>query len=250
MKSFWCGVCFLFLAMTGQCLDKVGHAVAVQGIVKASNSEQEDRILQKNGDVFLGDTIMTEEMSKGQIKFTDGTMVLLIPGSSYSVNDYVFTHSWEKNRFAAKLHQGGLRIATGMIASKNPENFELGTPNATIGVRGTIFETNFVQGNLYVGSSSGKVTVTNSGGSLEVGSNHYAEVTSSDMAPQPLAQRPAALDPANFTPPQGGTSFASEAGASVGASNGFAWGPAVVGVVIIGAVVGGAAGMASSSSAH
>lgn len=246
MKNLLCGICFLFLATIGHGLDQVGKVVAVQGVVRASNSEQEERVLQKNDDLFLGDTLVTDEGAKGQIKFTDGTLVLLIPGSRYSVDNYVFTHSWASNRFIAKLHQGGARIATGLIAGKNPENFELGTPNATIGVRGTVFEMNMVQGNLYVGSSSGKVTVTNSGGSLELGAKHYAEVPSGDVAPQPLSIRPFALDPANFTPPQGGTAFASEAGASAGASNGFAWGPAAVGAVVVGSVVGGTVAMATS----
>jgi hypothetical protein len=247
MRSLIGFICFVFIAATGMSLDKVGSVVAVEGVLKATNPNQSPRVLSQDSDIFLGDTLITEASAKGQIQFLDGTLILLIPGSRYSVNSYA------DDKFSSKLSRGGVRVSTGLIAKKNPENFELRTGNATIGVRGTVFETRIYNGDLYVGSSSGNLSVTNQGGQLDIGAFEYASVSNQQSPPKPLAQRPAPLDLSNFELPAGGTPFqngvtgaASVAGQT--ASRGFAWGPAIGGLALIGTVVGVIA-VASSQSA-
>jgi hypothetical protein len=216
--------------------EKVGEVVSLEGMVTAFDASQAERALSKRSALFLGDTIVTGAEAKGEVKFTDGTHLLLIPGSSFSVDSY----GVEASRFFSRLTRGGARILTGAIAKRTPENFRLDTPNATIGVRGTQFESNLVNGNLYVGSSSGQVNVSNQAGSLSIGGkmpNGFASVPSPGSAPVPLEERPAALDLSLFSPPGSGAPLAAGAAAGQGAASSFAWGPALGAVVAIGAVV-------------
>lgn len=248
MKRIFVGLLFVFAASKGQCAESIGKVAAVEGVLKAEGSDRNQRILSKGSDVFLGDTLITEATAKGQIEFTDGTLVLLIPDSRYSVDSYTKSHLLEQNRYAAKLYEGGVRILTGLIAKKNPENFELSTPNATIGVRGTLLEARMFEGNLFAGSSSGKLTLTNPGGSLGIGgdaSNQFASVSSMRSAPEGLSGRPPELNLALFSPPPGGIPFdelaaiGSAAAAGQTASlNTFAWGPAAAAVAAFGAMAG------------
>lgn len=248
MKNFLCLICFMTLTVAGVCLDKIGTVVAAQGGLKAVGADQNERILAKGSPVFLGDTLMTDDTAKGQIRFTDGTVILLIPGSQYSVDSYSATRTMGKNQYVAKLSQGGVRVSTGFIAKRNPQNFEVSTPNATIGVRGTIFLARMFNGDLYVGSESGKVGVANDGGSLEMGSNQYAMASSQQNAPQLLDQRPDALNFDNVEPYSGTPQTGAGAVAAVSVvATGFAWGPALGSITIFGAIVGIVAGTASQS---
>ncbi|MDE3046095.1 MAG: FecR domain-containing protein [Verrucomicrobiota bacterium] len=243
---------FLLLAIAGYSADKIGKMIAVEGGVKAIQGEEE-RPLTKHSDVYVGDLLVTDATGKGEVEFNDGTMILLIPDSQYSVEAYTESHT--QNRYLAKLYQGGVRLSTGMIAKKNPENFELNTPNATIGVRGTLFETRMMDGNLYVGSSSGNVSVNNPGGGVTLESNQYASVSSSNATPQPVAERPSALDLSNFAVPAGGIALtagtiigtATMASTQAATANSFAWGPAAVGLSMVATVVATVVTLASQS---
>ena len=240
----WC-VCFVFAAAAGVCLDRVGNVVAVEGALKAIDADQKTRVLGQDSEIFLGDTLISDASTKGQIQFLDGTLILLIPGSRYTINAYA-----EGNKFISKLSKGGVRVSTGLIAKKNPENFELRTANATIGVRGTVLEARIYQGDLYLGSSSGNLIATNQGGTLDIGPSQFASVSSQSRAPKPLPARPAPLDLSNFEIPAGGVPFQSGplgAASAAGQAAGFAWGPAVGGLALIGTVVGVVA-VASSQS--
>src|SRR3989344_3472738 len=165
MRIFWL---FLSLLATVEGLDTIGRVVAVEGELTAVNQNTK-RNLSLNSDVYLGDLLLTGESSTGQVQFTDGMLILLIPGSAYSVDTYSKSLISSKNRFIAKLREGGVRVTTGLIAQKNPENFELNTPNATIGVRGTVFEARVFNGAVFASCSTGVIVLTNQGGTLLLG---------------------------------------------------------------------------------
>lgn len=240
MKNFIGSICLFLIAVSGYCLDKIGNVVSSDGGLKAIGADQNERILAKNSDLFAGDTLVTDQNGKGQVKFTDGTTVLLIPGTQYSVDDYASGE--KKNVYLATLVGGGIQVSTGLIAKKNPENFVIGTPNATIGVRGTVFAARVVGNDVFVGPSSGKIYVKNDGGSLDLESgtsNQYARVSSMNSAPEALASKPNALDFSQV----GSSGISGNAGTAavsggMMSTNQFAWGVGIGGAVIIGTVVG------------
>jgi len=249
MKQIFQSVCLVLLAISGQCLDKIGNVMNAEGGLKAVGADQNERSLTNNSEIFVGDTLITDQNARGKVKFSDGTTVMLIPGTEYHVSDY--SNGDTKNSYFASLLQGGIEIATGLIAKKNPENFVVGTPNATIGVRGTVFGARVYNGDVFVGASSGKINVKNNAGNLDLGSgskNQYAKVSSMNSAPEGLASKPAALD---FS--AGSTSASSPGVAAVNggmmSTNHFAWGIGLGAVVVIGTVVGVTVAAATQSQA-
>lgn len=221
----------LLISMICECAETIGTVTAVEGSLKATSEGHTGRTLNQNSEIYLGDLLITNSTSKGEIEFTDGTILLLIPNSQYSIDAY--NTGLGENKYWAKLKKGGIRLSTGMIAKKNPENFQLNTPNATIGVRGTTFMARMLDGDLYAGSSSGDITLSNSGGSLTLSENQYGMSTSSLSEPQALSSMPDALNPSDFSPPAGGTPPSLPF-----SKGGFSWGPAIGATVLVCTVVG------------
>ena len=252
MKGFVLSLLVCASAVFG--LETVGQVVAVDGIMRAQNGSQDERILMADSEVYLGDSLMTEASGRGQIRFTDGTLLLLIRGSRYVIEAY--SNGWGRSRYSDKLVQGGVRVSTGMIGKKNPENFEINTPNATIGVRGTVLEARMADGTLYAGSSFGSLQVKNRGGKINLGTDDFTSVSSLDAAPEALSGRPGAISLGIFSLPSGGVPFETgvtssagvgSLGASAAPAGAFGWAPAVGGVVGIAAVVGVVVGAAAGS---
>lgn len=246
---------FLIFSAQVECLDRIGKVLAIEGVLKAIQLDQAERFLTRHADIFLGDTLITDEMSKGQIQFFDGTSVLLIPGSQYSVDEYAASNFWGKNRYTARLHQGGVQISTGLIGRKSPENFLVGTPDATIGVRGTVFQARLTNGTLYAGSSSGKINVQNGAGNVTVGpelSHSYALASSWNMPPEELNEMPAVLNPIYFEGPAPKAIFHPTTTGSVPPtkliSPNFSIGPCILSIAVIGTIVGVVTASASSSN--
>lgn len=246
----------LLISDVSYSLDRIGKVVAVDGLVTARHPTTGERILVRESEIYVGDALKTADTARGQVQFTDGTLLVLIPNSRLTVDAYAVNKAGGKNEYLARLQEGGTRISTGLIAKRKPENFELGTPNATIGVRGTLFETRIEGGRTYVGSSYGGLSVNNRAGRLDIGDDaatQFADVSSPGSAPRALEARPQALNLAQFAPPAGGIGFeppvsgAAGAGAGAGATSGMAWGPAIGGLVVIGVVVGAIVVSATSS---
>ena len=96
-----------------------------------------------------GETIRTGSASRAQLIFTDGGRVSLLPRSEFRIDEYRYradagkkaeeeaAESEERGFFS--LLKGGLRTITGAIGKLVRKNYQLATPNATIGIRGTEF---------------------------------------------------------------------------------------------------------------
>jgi hypothetical protein len=90
--------------------------------------------------VEVGDQIRTGPSSNTQIRFTDGAVVSIKPRTVFSVNEYVFNGREDgSERVVFNLIQGGFRTVTGLIGHLNKKNYELRTPTATVGIRGTVW---------------------------------------------------------------------------------------------------------------
>lgn len=258
MKKLFCLFSALVFSAYLSAVEPIGTVTGLEGRVKAIDPEKNIRILTENGGVYLKDILITAEDAKAEIQFTDGTTLLLIPNTRYKVNAYTFSDI-QTNRYIAALSRGGAQLITGLIAQKDPENFQLRTANATIGVRGTSFQARVMDSDLYVGAYSGDISVKNNASKLDLGvnqSHQFASVQSSEIAPKALEMRPAALDPALFTPPNTVpmSTATTGAAASSATSQGISWAPAVAGIAAVGAVVGVVAatiaGTSNSTSSH
>lgn len=93
--------------------------------------------LEVKGGLEASDLLISNAGGKAQIIFTDDTTVSLAPNTTLSLGDFAFDDT--KQSISLNLVSGISRIATGEIAKRNPKGFRVETPQASIGIRGTMF---------------------------------------------------------------------------------------------------------------
>jgi len=97
------------------------------------------RIDLNEGDaIYESDVIITGPDTTADILFRDGTKSRLSPDTELKLVDFDFG-AGEEPSFVMGLAQGALRTVSGEVVKLNPEAFELITPRATVGIRGTEF---------------------------------------------------------------------------------------------------------------
>jgi len=187
----------------------VGKILASEGSVRAK-SEAEERTLSKDSDVYLLETIIVGAASRAQILFSDGALMNLIPNTEFRVNTYRYKVAAQADQASSELLKGGLRLLSGSIAKKNPNEFDIKTPSATIGLRGTVVELALDGARLFVGVDFGRALVSNSAGSKMVGvgeKTQYLVVPGENIPPEFVLKRPDELKLGIFVPPPQGRSI-------------------------------------------
>lgn len=115
----------------------IGVVAAANGEVFAKSSSGV-RQLEPGSSVFQGEELVTGPDSNVEIRFIDDTLLSQGGGSTISLDDYAFDPSGpEDSELLFNMAQGTFRMVTGQIAEQNPERFIIGSPLATIGIRGT-----------------------------------------------------------------------------------------------------------------
>lgn len=157
MQKFLGIILFLFLT---PCLAQnlAGHVIWVKGNFSASG-----RALKAHSSIYEHDVLTTDAKSQGGIVFTDNMIMTFKESSNFSVDSYKLKKNGQGN-FAGSLAAGGFRTVTGTIARNNPSNYSIHTPAATLGVRGTDYQTALVNGALFVAVYSGTVCIYPYGG--------------------------------------------------------------------------------------
>ncbi|MDD2894288.1 MAG: FecR family protein [Halothiobacillaceae bacterium] len=99
------------------------------------------RPLKKGDKVEEGDAITTAVSSSAQVKMQDGGFVAIRPNTQMKFEQFVFNGKQDgTERSYFSLLKGGFRAVTGLIGSRNKQNYRIKTPSATIGIRGTDHE--------------------------------------------------------------------------------------------------------------
>jgi len=119
----------------------IGRIALLRGKASATEDDQSTRVLLVGAAVYERDQIRTGIKSFIVIAFNDKTRVTLSPNSAFRIEEHEFKPEQpdENNSFFSFL-QGGLRLITGAIGRLNRKAFRIGTPTATIGIRGTGFD--------------------------------------------------------------------------------------------------------------
>jgi hypothetical protein len=118
----------------GWTLEPSGSTVAVSSNAQATGPGG-DRILNAPGDVFQGDTIVTDTNGQAQIVFVDDTRFVVGPNSKVLIDEFVFNPDGTARDVALNTLRGTFRF----ISGKSPhEVYAINTPTMTIGVRGTM----------------------------------------------------------------------------------------------------------------
>lgn len=98
-------------------------------------TEDGDRVLNVGDPVFEGESIATGTNANLEIRFLDGTLLGQGEEARVDLDSYIFDGSDSGLDF--HMVAGVLRLVSGKIAETNPEAFNLSTPLATVGIRGT-----------------------------------------------------------------------------------------------------------------
>jgi hypothetical protein len=133
-----------------------GNIILSQGAVQAQSGEY-SRSLGKGDAVCVGETIVTAKSGSAKIKMADDGMVTVRPQTKFKIEKFVYRGTRKDNSLFALL-RGALRVVTGKIGHRNPQNDLISTPTATIGVRGTDHEaTVILSGGKYPAGTYDKV---------------------------------------------------------------------------------------------
>ena len=138
--------------------------------------------LELKSAVETGDTITTNATGRVRIIFSDNSSMSLGSSTRLTLRDY--TPDGNKPVFGAHLGGGLARAITGKIVEQNPAGFVLTTPEATIGIRGTIITVRSGNGvtTAFVENTLRKVFVNN----VDVPGGHMLTVPGDSQRPEPI----------------------------------------------------------------
>jgi hypothetical protein len=152
------GLYLLLSALTAQA-QVVGSMEVVSGHVSVWPVGTGPRAARKGDAVSAGDLLETRH-GELVIRFNDGARMLLGPSSRMRIDVYRDGDASASSATVFSLMTGFLRSVSGLIGKTRPASFQLHTPTATIGVRGTDFIAQEGEG-LSLGVVSGVVEVKN-----------------------------------------------------------------------------------------
>lgn len=114
--------------------------------------------LKRRSVVFEKDEIHVGNNGRAQFRMVDQAIISLQQNSVLKIKKYQFKKGAVSNNSALlELVTGGLRTITGLIGKGNKKSYELRTPLATIGVRGTDYEVEIVSNGMYVATWAGVI---------------------------------------------------------------------------------------------
>jgi hypothetical protein len=117
--------------------EAVGKVLATEGTVSATLGA-DTRTVVRGEAVYRGDWLETDPKSRAKVLLDDETELVVGPASRIHVDEFVYAGSGDQGKVLIELGVGLLRFTSGKL---EPESYEVKTPVASIGVRGTIFDT-------------------------------------------------------------------------------------------------------------
>ena len=191
---------------------RVGEVLFVYGNAWVESAAGRS-VLAKGSALEEGDRIVTASNGRLQVRMDDGGLIVLRPLSELVIEQFRYpaadanaSAATQTPRSLMSLVRGGLRAITGALGKSTPEAYEMRTPVATIGIRGTDYSALYctddcadldLDPGLYVGVAEGGIRVANDAGSLELGPGGYGYVRDAHSAPAVSRHAGSALALAN-----------------------------------------------------
>ena len=175
-----------------------GRALVASGAVALERPQAAPVPVAAGTEFERGDLIRTGSDGRVQIRFTDGSIVSLQPGTAFRIDDYRFDATGQRGFFF--LVRGALRTITGAIGKRDHDDYRMQTPTATVGVRGTEYVAEQTacdprcapgpREGLRVSVTKGRIVIATRGGAVEVGEGESAAANDPDAAPRMIEQGP------------------------------------------------------------
>lgn len=115
--------------------------INAKGSVTAIDPDQKSRNLTRRSHIYNKETVVAGKNSSAQIRFADGSLIAIQADSRFKIDDYQYKQPGKENKNSLTLIKGGFRNVSGAIGKENPDAVDFKTPTATIGLRGTDFDT-------------------------------------------------------------------------------------------------------------
>lgn len=186
----------------------IARVIALEGGVFASNGTGE-RVLQLGSSVFVEDRIKTLENSYTVLLFRDSGKITIDSDSQFLISEYHYDAARNDNKSVVNLLSGGIRALTGAIGKDNHKNYQVITPVATIGIRGTGFDLHCLESCINTGTGRNSIpsaqqpvaglysyvwkdsiTLTNAAGHYELQENRASYIASPNSLPVAIPQLP------------------------------------------------------------
>ena len=147
-------------AFSSQAAVVAGKTLMAKGRVNAVDTiTKKARKLKRRIPVYGTDVIETSKKSRTQMRMVDGGLLALSEDSKVVIAEYKFDPSSEKASAVIELVKGGLRSVTGAIKEKGGD-YTIKTPVGSIGVRGTHFEVEIIDGDMFLAVWDGAIDLT------------------------------------------------------------------------------------------
>jgi len=201
-------------------LKQVGTVTESSGSVVAVDRRQVSRKLKQGEPVFLGDKVVTGEDGFVKLRMIDDALLDLRCFSIMVIEEYAL--NTDNRRSILNLLQGSLKKVTGKIGKLTEDVYELRTPVASVGVRGTeyalrVFQSKGCGGTVdaddgfYLEVIKGLVDVHNQAGKQVIAKGETAYVPLPEVAPKKEKIKPGIIKPVVKTeikePEEEGSSF-------------------------------------------
>ena len=119
---------------------QAGVAAAVRGTVTLDREAAIGVDVESGAKIHLGDRISTGADSGLQVLLLDETVFTLGPQSAMVIDKFIYDPGTREGKLDAELVRGAFRMISGRISKKDPESVRVRLPAGTIGIRGTIVD--------------------------------------------------------------------------------------------------------------
>jgi len=182
----------------GQAQAAAGRVDFATAGATVSGPDGQQRPLARGTDINSGDTIRTDAGGRAQIRFQDGAYVSLQPNTEFAIKEYNFDGKADgSERGFFSLAKGAMRAVTGLIGRVNKNRYQISTPTATIGIRGTggLIAIG-ADGSTLVTGTSGIWTISNAAGTIDIPAGVTGKApTAPNQPPQQTSEKPATPPP-------------------------------------------------------
>src|SRR5262245_47701593 len=154
----------------------IGNAVVIKNLVTAADL-QDKRRLAKGDAVREQELLETQTASHGEFRLADDTKLALGPDARLVLDKFVYDPNATNKQVVLNFAVGAFRFIS---SSKDPVGYELKTPTASLGIRGTVFDFYIAdKGTMVVLMHKGALDVCAVGCKLHNWLGHLAYVTRS-----------------------------------------------------------------------
>ena len=145
MKKIFLSIFFGFFLITlsTQAEEKLTVKKQLIGVLGVASGTISNGLKElKTGDkVYLGDTILSGTNSGAQLLLLDQSTFTIGSDSEVVMDKFIYDPKNSDGKIVSTVKKGSLKIISGLISKKNPDNLKVKVPEGTLGSRGTEFQT-------------------------------------------------------------------------------------------------------------